>query len=106
MLPTAAVLLTTAANIGLVVAHAQVLPKYVTVPLSRGSGLEAYYAELAVGTPPQKSRLLADTGSPTFSFEDPRNPICQPPYSQCAYYGTFNNLTSSYVQVPMGDRGV
>ncbi|KAF3034134.1 hypothetical protein E8E12_001874 [Didymella heteroderae] len=65
----------------------------VAVPLSRDSGLTAYYAEFQVGTPPQKTYLKIDTGSPNFSFLDPRNPVCGT--QDCKIFGTFDNTTSS-----------
>jgi hypothetical protein len=67
----------------------------VAVPLSRDWGLTAYYAELQVGTPPQKEYLKIDTGSPNFAFLNPRNPSCAT--QNCKTFGTFDNLTSSYV---------
>jgi hypothetical protein len=67
----------------------------VAVPLSRDPGLTAYYAEFQVGTPPQKSYLKIDTGSPNFSFLDSRNSVCGS--QDCKTFGTFDNTTSSYV---------
>jgi hypothetical protein len=70
----------------------------IAVPLSRDAGLTAYYAEFHVGTPPQKSSLKIDTGSPMFSFLDPRNSVCTS--QDCKTFGTFDNTTSSYVLPP------
>jgi hypothetical protein len=67
----------------------------VAVPLSRDAGLTAYYAEFHVGSPPQKTYLKIDTGSPNFSFLDPRNEVCAA--QDCKTFGTFDNTTSSYV---------
>lgn len=67
----------------------------VAVPLVRAQALDAYYAEFQVGTPPQKEYLKVDTGSPFYSFLDPRNPMCTQASQPCSTYGTFNNLTSS-----------
>jgi hypothetical protein len=78
-------------------AHSPASKGYVTSNLTRGPNLLSYHAELEIGTPPQKERLLVDTGSPTYSFISPRNPYCQTSNKPCAYYGTYDNLTSSYV---------
>jgi hypothetical protein len=58
-------------------------------------GLTAYYAEFGVGTPPQKEYLKVDTGSPRYSFLDPRNSVCTRTSQPCSTFGTFDNLTSS-----------
>ncbi|KAF4995607.1 hypothetical protein FGRMN_4998 [Fusarium graminum] len=67
----------------------------IAVPLSRDEGLTAYFAKLQVGTPPQTEYLKIDTGSPRYSFLDPRNEICQRKGNPCREFGTFNNKTSS-----------
>jgi hypothetical protein len=67
----------------------------IAVPLSRDPEQTAYYAEFKVGTPPQKERLKIDTGSPMFSFLDPRNRVCGS--QDCKSFGTFDNTTSAYV---------
>ncbi|RKK70111.1 hypothetical protein BFJ69_g12131 [Fusarium oxysporum] len=66
----------------------------ISVPLSRDDGLTAYYAKLQVGTPPQTEYLKIDTGSPRYSFLDPRNEICNKQGNSCKTFGTFNNKTS------------
>ncbi|WZH44164.1 aspartic peptidase domain-containing protein [Fusarium acuminatum] len=70
----------------------------ISVPLSRDDGLTAYFAKLQVGTPPQTEYLKIDTGSPRYSFMDPRNEVCQRTGKPCKEYGTFNNKTSSTSQ--------
>lgn len=67
----------------------------IAVPLIRNSDQTAYYAKFGVGTPPQTEYLKIDTGSPRYSFMDPRNAVCQSATQQCKMYGTFDNLTSS-----------
>ena len=67
----------------------------IAVPLSRDEGLTAYYAKLEVGTPPQTEYLKIDTGSPRYSFLNPRNQVCQGAEHPCREFGTFNNKTSS-----------
>lgn len=69
----------------------------VAVPMIRNEKLDAYLAEFGVGTPPQKEYLKVDTGSPRYSFLDARNSVCARPSKPCSTYGTFDNLTSSYV---------
>jgi len=59
------------------------------------NGVTGYYAAFHVGTPPQKEYLLVDTGSPTYSFEDPRSSWCASVNKPCAFYGTYDNKTSS-----------
>ncbi|KAF5605100.1 hypothetical protein FPANT_1277 [Fusarium pseudoanthophilum] len=66
----------------------------ISVPLSRDAGLTAYYAKLQVGTPPQTEYLKIDTGSPRYSFLDPRNEVCKKQGNNCKTFGTFNNRTS------------
>ncbi|KAK2930668.1 Peptidase family A1 domain [Fusarium oxysporum f. sp. vasinfectum] len=66
----------------------------ISVPLSRDDGLTAYYAKLQVGTPPQTEYLKIDTGSPRYSFLDPRNEVCKKQGNNCKTFGTFNNKTS------------
>ncbi|KAI1023719.1 hypothetical protein LB504_005067 [Fusarium proliferatum] len=66
----------------------------ISVPLSRDEGLTAYYAKLQVGTPPQTEYLKVDTGSPRYSFLDPRNEVCKKQGNNCKTFGTFNNKTS------------
>ncbi|SCN98080.1 related to aspartic proteinase OPSB [Fusarium fujikuroi] len=66
----------------------------ISVPLSRDEGLTEYYAKLQVGTPLQTEYLKIDTGSPRYSFLDPRNEICKKQGNNCKTLGTFNNKTS------------
>ncbi|EWZ85724.1 hypothetical protein NW765_011271 [Fusarium oxysporum] len=66
----------------------------ISVPLSRDDGLTAYYAKLQVGTPPQTEYLKINTGSPRYSFLDPRNEVCKKQGNSCKTFGTFNNKTS------------
>ncbi|KAM0343516.1 hypothetical protein ACHAPU_008411 [Fusarium lateritium] len=67
----------------------------IAVPLSRDEGLTAYFSKLQVGTPPQTEYLKIDTGSPRYSFLDPRNEVCQREGNPCREFGTFDNKTSS-----------
>jgi hypothetical protein len=67
----------------------------IIAPLSRAADLTSYLAQFSVGTPAQKEWLLIDTGSPTISFLDSRGSFCNDGNKPCAYYGAFNNLTSS-----------
>ncbi|KAF5560442.1 hypothetical protein FPHYL_6646 [Fusarium phyllophilum] len=69
----------------------------ISVPLSHDEGLTAYYAKLQVGTPPQTEFLKIDTGSPRYSFLDPRDEVCKKQGNNCKTFGTFNNKTSKYV---------
>lgn len=78
-----------------VIATSQLPSGVIAVPLTRNEGLTAYFAELHVGTPPQKQLLKIDTGSPRYSFLDPRNPVCEREGDPCVRYGTFDNETSS-----------
>ncbi|OBS20323.1 hypothetical protein FPOA_06696 [Fusarium poae] len=70
----------------------------IAIPLTRDEGLTAYFAKLQVGTPLQTQYLKIDTGSPRYSFLDPRNEVCQRDGDPCREYGTFNNETSSTSQ--------
>ncbi|RGP63798.1 aspartic ase yapsin-6 [Fusarium sporotrichioides] len=70
----------------------------IGIPLTRDEGLTAYFAKLRVGTPPQTQYLKIDTGSPRYSFLDPRNQVCQREGDPCEEFGTFNNETSSTCQ--------
>lgn len=83
------------AAVALPAAAAKLPAGVIAVPLSRDTGLSAYYAEFQVGTPPQKTYLKVDTGSPNYAFLDPRNPVCAT--QDCKTFGTFDNTTSSYV---------
>ncbi|KAH0491992.1 hypothetical protein TgHK011_003392 [Trichoderma gracile] len=65
----------------------------VEVPLQRIKNQTAYGAEFQVGNPPQKAVISADTGSPTYAFESPRNTVCQQGF--CSAYGTYDNTTST-----------
>lgn len=82
------------AAVALPAAAAELPAGVIAVPLSRDSGLTAYYAEFQVGTPPQRTYLKVDTGSPNYAFLDPRNPVCGT--QDCKTFGTFDNTTSSY----------
>ena len=76
-------------------AQASVPEGAVLVPMFRDAGQAAYMAELHVGTPPQRMVLKVDSGSPTYSFVDPRNPVCAYATQPCVEYGAFDNLTST-----------
>jgi hypothetical protein len=67
----------------------------IVLPLTYNGTTAAYYAPFHIGTPPQTEYLKVDTGSPTFSFLDPRNSFCEQSNKPCARFGTFDNLTSS-----------
>jgi hypothetical protein len=69
----------------------------IVLPLAYNEFTAAYYAPFEVGTPPQTEYLKVDTGSPTISFLDPRNSLCEQSNHPCMKYGTFDNDTSSYV---------
>lgn len=69
----------------------------IVLPLTYNEFTAAYYAPFEVGTPPQTEYLKVDTGSPTVSFLDPQNPLCEQSNHPCMKYGTFDNETSSYV---------
>jgi len=78
----------------------------IAVPLLRNAGLTAYLAEIAVGTPPQKVLVKVDSGSPTYSVENPNNTVCSQASQPCKPYGTFDNLTSTtchYVSAQFDD---
>lgn len=68
---------------------------FLNIPLERNSLLTAYLARVFVGTPPQAQTLKIDTGSPTYSFLNPRNPFCSGSNRPCEATTTFDNLTSS-----------
>lgn len=85
------------AALALPAAAAELPAGVVAVPLSRGQKLDAYYAQFQVGTPPQTEYLKVDTGSPRYSFMDPRNSVCMEASKPCSEFGTFDNTTSSYV---------
>ncbi|PVI05817.1 acid protease [Periconia macrospinosa] len=76
-------------------AAAQVPDGAIFVPLIRNEALTAYYAELAVGTPPQSAFLKIDTGSPTYSLQAKSNPACERADRPCDLFGSFDNTTSS-----------
>ncbi|KAM0462210.1 hypothetical protein ACHAO4_001411 [Trichoderma viride] len=65
----------------------------IELPLQRIKNQSAYGAEFLVGTPPQKAIINADTGSPTYAFESPKNSVCQ--RGLCSEYGTYDNTSSS-----------
>ncbi|KAL5086178.1 hypothetical protein Trisim1_009510 [Trichoderma cf. simile WF8] len=65
----------------------------IEIPLQRIKNQSAYGAEFLVGNPPQKAIISADTGSPTYAFESPRNVVCQNDF--CSSYGTYDNNTST-----------
>lgn len=69
----------------------------IVLPLTYNDFTAAYYAPFEVGTPPQTEYLKVDTGSPTFSFLDPRSSYCEQSTHPCMTYGTFDNETSSCV---------
>jgi len=54
-------------------ATAEVPAGAIFIPLVQNPNLTAYYAELAVGTPPQKLYLIIDTGGPACSFRAKSN---------------------------------
>jgi hypothetical protein len=92
MVSSALVLAAASASLG---AAAQVPDGAVLVPLYRNTEQSAYLCDFFVGTPPQKHVLKVDSGSPTYSFINPRNPVCALPTRPCDAYGTFDNTTSS-----------
>ncbi|UKZ82782.1 hypothetical protein TrVFT333_010580 [Trichoderma virens FT-333] len=65
----------------------------IEIPLQRIKNQSAYGAEFQVGNPPQRVIISADTGSPTYAFESPRNVVCQQGF--CSAYGTYDNTTST-----------
>lgn len=67
----------------------------IAVPLTRSAVQDAYYAKFEVGTPPQTQYLKIDTGSPRYSFLDPRNQVCAKEGASCTTFGTFDNTTST-----------
>jgi hypothetical protein len=69
----------------------------IAAPMIRNKGQTAYYAEVLVGTPPQKNFLKVDSGSPRYAFLSPDNEVCTRPGQLCKTFGTFNNITSSYI---------
>lgn len=83
------------AALALPAVSAELPPGAIAVPLIRDAELDAYYAEFQVGTPPQKEYLKVDTGSPRYSFLNPRNQECVSDPASCTTFGTFDNLTSS-----------
>jgi hypothetical protein len=85
--------LTLLAAVALPIVAAELPAGVIAVPLSRDLGQTAYYAEFQVGTPPQKEYLKIDTGSPNFSFLNPRNPVCGS--QNCKKFGTYDNTTST-----------
>ncbi|KAH8176703.1 eukaryotic aspartyl protease domain-containing protein [Sarocladium implicatum] len=98
-IPCVAAAVAALATIVPVVANAASLPAgVIAVPLSRDEGLTAYYAKVEVGTPFQTEFLKIDTGSPRYSFLNPRNEVCHRSGNSCSTFGTFNNETSSTCQ--------
>ena len=87
------------ATIALPAVSAELPTGVIAIPLSRNWDLTAYYAEFQVGTPPQKTYLKVDTGSPFYSFLDSRNSVCDT--QNCDTFGTYDNTTSSYVYSPV-----
>jgi hypothetical protein len=85
--------LTLLAAVALPIVAAKLPAGVIAVPLSWDLGQTAYYAEFQVSTPPQKEYLKIDTGSPNFSFLNPRNPVCSS--QNCKKFGTYNNTTST-----------
>jgi len=78
-------------------ASATLPQKIISVPLIRDTELTAYFGEFQIGTPPQKELVKLDTGSPYYGFLNPRNSACTSDPNACTTFGTFDNLTSSYV---------
>ncbi|KAK0390930.1 hypothetical protein NLU13_0433 [Sarocladium strictum] len=85
----------TASCASLTAAQTAVPEGAILVPMIRNQDQSAYFAELQVGTPPQSSWLKVDTGSPTYSFVDSQNDLCQSAKQRCERYGSYNNKTSS-----------
>ncbi|KAG5976342.1 hypothetical protein E4U55_007356 [Claviceps digitariae] len=73
----------------------------VAVPMTRNAQQDAYYAEFQVGTPPQKELLKVDTGSPRYSFLNPRNPVCARDGQPCRTYG--HDFQDDLMAVGRGD---
>jgi hypothetical protein len=94
-----------AATVSAVTAQVNVPEGAIVVPMIRNEDQSAYLAELQVGTPSQTVWLKVDTGSPTYSFIDPRNDVCARPVQPCEEYGAFDNITSSYVRLCLMFRG-
>ena len=67
----------------------------IAVPMIRNNDQTAYYAEMLVGTPPQKNFLKVDSGSPRYAVLSPNNEVCTRPGQLCETFGAFDNLTSS-----------
>lgn len=86
---------------------ASALPdKTVLVPIVRIRNSSAHGAVVGVGTPPQRNIILLDTGSFSFTFENPNSQLCKQADQPCAAYGSYDNATSStavYAGFPASD---
>jgi hypothetical protein len=69
--------------------------KTVLVPIVRIRNSTAHGAVVGAGTPPQQNTILLDTGSFSFTFENPNSQLCHQADKPCAAYGTYDNATSS-----------
>lgn len=74
------------------------------IPLTRIKNQTAYGAEISVGTPPQTSHLLVDTGSYTIGFETAHSNGCQQSNNPCTL-GVYDNSTSSTAKWVSNDYG-
>lgn len=78
----------------------------VLVPIIRIRNSSAHGAVIGVGTPPQQNTILLDTGSFSFTFENPNSALCKQADTPCAAYGSYDNATSStavYAGFPAND---
>lgn len=78
----------------------------VLVPILRIRNSSAYGAVIGVGTPPQNNTILLDTGSFSFTFENPNSALCEQADTPCAEYGSYDNATSPtavYAGFPAND---
>lgn len=74
------------------------------IPLTRIKNQTAYGAAISVGTPPQTSHLLVDTGSYTIGFETAHSNGCQQSNNPCTL-GVYDNSTSSTAKWVSNDYG-
>jgi len=59
--------------------------------------LDAYYANVSIGTPPQTLRLVVDTNSADLLVLAPSSPVCTSSDNACAFAGTYDaNASSTY----------
>ncbi|KAL6861977.1 acid protease [Trichoderma novae-zelandiae] len=74
----------------------------INVPLTRIMNQSTYGMEFEVGSPPQRSFLQIDTGSPTIGFISPRSNMCLRSDAPCGL-GAYDTLTSSTAVVSFPD---